>query len=83
MRLMNGSENQTYFKKSFILKHCFVLNIALKMQEIPYPWINIFRVVLGDSDFLTISTLRLVMYGKRIKLILHLFLYKTLRSKYI
>ena len=62
MRLMNASENQTYFKKFFIFKHCFVLNTALKMQEIKFPWIIYSELYcLGDSDFLTISTLSIII----------------------
>ena len=34
---MNASENQKYFKKTFIFKHCLVLSIALKTQEIAFP----------------------------------------------
>ena len=37
MRFMNASENQKYFKKTFIFKHCLVSNIALKTQEIALP----------------------------------------------
>ena len=37
MRFMNASENQKYFKKTFIFKHCLVSNIALKTREIAFP----------------------------------------------
>ena len=37
MRFMNASENQKHFLKTFILKDCLVLNIALKTQEFAFP----------------------------------------------